>query len=109
MGPCLGRPPPHLPPPPPRGGGCSAHAPRRRPCLAQRLRELQRARTRLTPLALDQLRVLLPAEASRVCDLGRVTMEEGPTADTEAVLSGGKVSAPLVHVDRTLGVLRAEA
>ena len=77
--------------------------------LAQRLRELQRARARLTPLPLDQLRVLLPAEASRVCELGRVTMEEGPTAESEPVLSGGRLSAPLVHVDRTLGVLRAEA
>jgi|tagenome__1003787_1003787.scaffolds.fasta_scaffold20740666_2 hypothetical protein len=77
--------------------------------LAQRLRELQRARARLTPLPLDQLRVLLPAEASRACELGRVTMEEGLTAQTEPVLTAGWVSAPLVHLDRTLGVLRGDA
>jgi hypothetical protein len=78
--------------------------------LARRLRDVQLARARLAPLPLSELRVLLPAEAARVCELERVTLElEDDDAEVPVpVLSPDAVTAPLVHLDRTIGMLRGE-
>jgi hypothetical protein len=79
--------------------------------LARRLHDVQLARARLAPLPLGELSVLLPAEAARVCELERVTLElEGvDPEETVPALSPDAVTAPLVHLDRAIGVLRGEA
>src|SRR5439155_11751795 len=46
----------------------------RRPDTAQRLRDIQAARSRLVPLLLADLLVALPAEAARVCALDRAVL-----------------------------------
>jgi hypothetical protein len=78
--------------------------------LARRLRDVQDARARLTSLPLDELRVLLPTEAARVCELDRVTLvlarEEPLEAEARPQLTPDSVVAPLVHLDRTIGMLR---
>jgi hypothetical protein len=79
--------------------------------LARCLRDVQLARARLAALELDELRARLPAEAARVCGLARVTLEvaDAEAVDPEPALAPDAVTAPLVHLDRTIGVLRGEA
>jgi hypothetical protein len=95
-----------------------------RPQFAHRLRDIQLARARLAALALGELRMALPAEAARVCELDRVTLVllRGHQLDPDEAQAAARgrpllaadaapafVLAPLVHPDRAIGLLRGDA